>query len=441
MNPPAPPPPPGPPGPVPEPGAVPDTGDASAVLRRSGEVLRPALTLYLDLHRHPELSGHESRTARLFAERLAGSGCEVTGDVGGHGVVGVLRNGEGPRVYLRAELDALPLRERTGLPYASGNDAMHACGHDLHLAAASGAVDLLARGTDHWRGTVVVVGQPAEETLTGARAMLRDGLYARFGRPDVVLAQHAAPLPSGMVAHGGGHGPVAAASATLAVVLHGRGGHAATPHLTVDPVVTAAAVITRLQTVVSRETAPAEQVALTVGSVRAGTAANVVPERAELGVGVRAATDEALERAVAAVERIVRAECAASACPREPEVALVSRSPALWGDPWATEAVRRAHTARYGPARVGHWPPSMAAEDFPLFGDRGLSLHGEEGVPLVYWMVGVVGPGEWAGDSSPPPNHSPHFAPHVRTALPSAISALATAALDRLGGPATRPGP
>ncbi|MFJ8765261.1 amidohydrolase [Streptomyces clavifer] len=410
---------------------------AHPVLSRAGEVLRPALTLYLDVHRHPEPSGRESRTAALLAERLAASGCDVTRDVGGHGVVGVLRNGEGPRVYLRAELDALPMDERTGLAYASANGSMHACGHDLHLAAAAGTVDLLSRTADRWRGTAVVVGQPAEETLTGARAMLADGLYERFGRPDVVLAQHAAPLPSGMVAHGTGHGPVAAASAALTAVLHGRGGHAATPHLTVDPVVTAAAVVTRLQTVVARETAPGDRLTLTVGTLRAGTAVNVVPDTAELGIGIRAADDAALDRALAAVERIVRAECAASACPRDPELTVLSRSPALWCHPEATRTVRAAHTALYGPERVGDWPPSMAAEDFPLFGDAGAGIHAEAGIPLVYWMIGVMGPKQWAEAATGlPPNHSPHFAPDIRTALPPAITALTAAALTRLGGTA-----
>ncbi|MGW4745009.1 amidohydrolase [Streptomyces sp. NPDC004290] len=404
-------------------------------LAPAGEALRPALTLYLDVHRNPEPSGEERRTAALFADRLAALGLAVTRGVGGHGVVGVLRNGDGPRVYLRAELDALPLEERTGLPYASGNGAMHACGHDLHLAAATGAADVLGRAAGRWRGTLVILGQPAEETLTGARAMLEDGLYERFGRPDVVLAQHAAPLPSGMVAHGTPYAPMTAASAALDVVLHGRGGHAGTPHLAVDPVVTAAAVITRLQTIVSRETAPADQLALTVGTLRAGTAVNVVPDTARLGIGLRALTDASLDRALAAVERVVRAECAASACPREPEIRTVSRAPALWGDPAATRAVRAAHTRLCGSARVADWPPSLASEDFPLYGGAGAALHGEKDVPLVYWMVGTASPRQWAASAGRlPPNHSPLFAPDPRTALEPAITALAAAALSGLAG-------
>ncbi|WP_435599907.1 M20/M25/M40 family metallo-hydrolase, partial [Streptomyces sp. C10-9-1] len=196
---------------------------ARSLLALAGPVLRPALDLYLEVHARPELSGREAATADRFARRLADAGCTVTQGVGGHGVVGVLRNGAGPRVWLRAELDALPVRERTGLPYAARGEAMHACGHDLHLAAAAGAADLLARLRDRWRGTLLVVGQPAEETLAGAEAMLRDGLYERFGRPGAVLAQHAAPLPSGTVAHGTGGTPMAAAAAVLDVVVHGRG--------------------------------------------------------------------------------------------------------------------------------------------------------------------------------------------------------------------------
>lgn len=409
------------------------------LLARTGDVLRPALDLYLDLHAHPEPSGHEARTADRFGRRLTAAGCEVTHGVGGHGVVGVLGNGDGPRVWLRAELDALPVRERTGLAYASDGEAMHACGHDLHLAAAAGATALLAALTGRWRGTLVVVGQPAEETLSGAEAMLGDGLYERFGRPDVVLAQHASPLPSGTVAHGTGRVPMAAAGAVLDVVMHGRGGHAATPHLAVDPVVAAAAVVTRLQGVVARETAPADQVSLTVGTLRAGTAANVIPESAALGIGVRAASEASLERALASVRRVVRAESAASGAPREPEVNVVSRSAALYCDPSATEAVRRAHTGLLGAGRVLPWPGSLAAEDFPLFGDAGAGVHGQLGVPLVYWMLGVVDAETWrrataGGPDAPPlvPNHSPYFAPDIAGALRPAVAAMASAALDRL---------
>ncbi|MFI5999408.1 amidohydrolase [Streptomyces sp. NPDC051366] len=405
-------------------------------------LIRPLTTLYLELHRDPELSGEERRTAARFADALEAEGYAMTRRIGGHGVAGVLRNGDGPTVLLRAELDALPVRETTGLPYASEGGAAHACGHDLHLAAAAGTAALLAREPGTWQGTVVVVGQPAEETLEGARAMLSDGLYERVGRPDAVLAQHAAPLPAGMVAHG--YGPMTAGSVTFRIVVHGRGGHAGAPHLSVDPVVTAAHVVTRLQTVVAREAAPSEQVAVTVGSFRAGERANVVPDRAELGVTVRAAGEAALARAAAAVERIVRAECAASDCPREPEIVRVGSSPVTHPDPATTAAVREAHGAEFGAERVAMWPPSLATEDFGLFGDAGRALHGAEGVRLAYWMLGVIGPAAWSAAPGTtaaeklavlPANHAPDFAPDARTALPAGVRALRAAALACLGSP------
>ncbi len=294
----------------------------SASAPRSGPsaALREAAALYIDLHAHPELSGAEARTAGRFAERLRRAGYRVSTGVGGHGVVGVLRNGVGPTVLLRAELDALPVKEETDLPYASGKvvvspagrevPVMHACGHDLHLACLAGAAHVLAADREDWSGTLAIVGQPAEETLEGARAMLAAGLYDLTGRPDVVLAQHSAPFPAGMLAFGAG--PVMAGSVSLEITILGRGGHAATPHLAIDPVVIAAAVVLRLQTVVSREVDPAEQVVLTVGSLRAGETGNVIPAEAVIGLTIRAFATATLDRVVAAVTRMVRAECAAS---------------------------------------------------------------------------------------------------------------------------------
>ncbi|THA86598.1 amidohydrolase [Streptomyces sp. A0592] len=412
----------------------------AAPLARLGTHLRDLTTFYLELHRDPELSGEERRTADRFAARLEAAGYATTRGIGGHGVAGVLRNGDGPTVLLRAELDALPVRETTGLPYAADGEAAHACGHDLHLAAAAGTALLLARAPQAWRGTLVVAGQPAEETLEGARAMLADGLYRRCGRPDDVLAQHAAPLPAGMVAHG--YGPMTAGSVTFRVVVHGRGGHAGAPHLAVDPVVAAAHVVTRLQTVVAREAAPADQVAVTVGSFRAGDRANVIPDRAELALTVRAVSEASLARAAAAVERIVRAECAAAACPRDPEIVRLSDSPVTHPDPALTAAVRQAHTAEFGAERVVMWPPSLATEDFALFGDAGLDVHGERGIRLGYWMLGTAGPAAWSrapGSTAAekmaalPANHAPDFAPDARGALPAAVRALTAAALARLG--------
>ncbi|WP_149184606.1 amidohydrolase [Streptomyces sp. TRM49041] len=394
------------------------------------EVLRPALELCLDIHAHPELSGAERRTADRFAAALTRlGGCTVTRGVGGHGVAGALRNGPGPRVLLRAELDALPVTEQSGLPYASTvPGVMHACGHDLHLAAVAGAAAELARRRDRWRGTVLLVGQPAEETLTGARAMLDDGLYERFGTPALVLAQHAAPIPAGTVAHAAPGTPLMSGSVTLDAVIHGRGGHAATPHLTADPVLAAAAAVVRLQSVVARETPPSEQAVLTVGALRAGEAANITPSNARLGISIRAFTDESLTRMTAAARRIIEAESTASACPDAPGFTITSSSPPLTPDATAMTAIGQAHEKLLGPHRVTRTPPTTATEDFPHFGTGG--------VPLGYWLLGVTGARAWrqarAGGPPVPPNHAPAFAPDVRTALPTGIAALTAAALHAL---------
>lgn len=414
-----------------------------------------AVQLYLRVHRDPELSGAEERTAGLFAASLAASGLEVTRGVGGHGVVGMLRNGPGPTVMVRAELDALPVREETGLAYAStatSHDAdgrevpvMHACGHDLHLACAAGAAALLARiarqahdGPASWQGTLMVVGQPAEETLTGAAAMLDDGLYERFGPgpPDAVLAQHSAPLPAGMTAHP--TGAATAASTSLRVVVHGRGGHAASPHLAVDPVVTAAAIVLRLQAVVSRETGPTDPAVVSVGSLRSGASANIIPDEATLEVTLRAVSDTTLDRVTAAVHRIIAAECEASGCPAPPEVTVLTRSPANHPHRALADAVLHAHRALLGHERVALWPPSLATEDFGLFGPGGAALHGLPDVHTAYWMFGVVGrtqweqaPGRTAAEklAALPPNHSPRYRPDPGAAVPSGIRTLAAAAL------------
>lgn len=420
----------------------------STLLDAVEPLVAPAVGLYVDLHRHPELSGAERRTAGRLAAWLREDGFEVTAGVGGHGVVGLLRNGPGPTVLLRCELDALPVREDTGLAYASratvpGPDGptpvMHACGHDLHVAAAAGAARLLARTREAWQGTVMVVGQPAEETLSGARAMLEDGLFDRFAQPTVVLAQHVAPLPAGMVAHGAG--PVLAGSLTLRVVLHGRGGHAAAPHDTVDPVVVAAAVVMRLQTIVAREVSPADQVVVSVGRVHAGAVGNVVADRAELDVTVRALTTASLARAESGVRRIVAAEAAASGCERDPDVVELSRSAPLVPDPDAAAQVAAAHRAALGAVRVTGWPPSMASEDVGLLA----APPGRPAVPLVYWVLGGTGPRAWSAAAPDgtaaerlaalPANHSSLFAPSPGPALHTGIAAMVAAA-----GPWLAPG-
>ncbi|MFF2654564.1 amidohydrolase [Streptomyces sp. NPDC058045] len=418
-------------------------------------LLLPATELYLDLHRHPELSGAERRTAARFADWLASDGYRVLRGVGGHGVAAELRNGDGPAVLLRAELDALPLAEATGAPYAStatapGPDGgpvpvMHACGHDAHLACTAAAARWLAARRDRWRGTLLVVGQPAEETLSGARAMLEDGLYDRITAPDEVLAQHTAPFPAGMVAHA--DGPVMAGSTTLRITFEGAGGHVATPHLVANPLLTAAATALRLPTEAAAVTAPADRLVLVPSALRTGDpghAGNVIATRAVLDVAVRACSESALDSVTSAAEAVARAEAAAAPVPPEVTFAVTARSGTTVPDPVAGAAVRATHRALFGAARVTDWPGSAATEDFPLLTGAGAHLHGRPGVRGVYWMLGSTGPAQWAAAPGSgagekfgrlPANHSPRFLPSVRLTLSTGTAAMTAAALARLAPP------
>lgn len=395
-------------------------------------VLPSALELYLRLHREPELSGVERRTAARAATVLRGLGCRVTEGIGGHGVAGVLHNGRGPTVLLRAELDALPVREETGLPYASTVTApgpqgvpvpvAHACGHDAHLAIALGVMDLLARHRDRWRGTVALVGQPAEETLSGAAAVLADGLYERLGVPDAVLAQHLAPFPAGVVAHAR---TVLAASRALRIVLYGPGGHTAHPEGAANPIETAAAVVAGLPHAVG------SHVVAGVGALHAGTTANVRPDRATLEVSVRAPTGRQAGEAEGAIAELARQEAARLTPGRPPEITVTARSAPTVNHPELGKTVRAAHTSVLGQPAVHPWPLSMATEDFPEYAAGGT-------VPTAYWMLGCVGRKQWESTADLPlrerfavipPNHSPRFAPDPVPTLRTGMVAMATAAL------------
>ncbi|MEU6094410.1 amidohydrolase [Streptomyces sp. NPDC047079] len=386
---------------------------------------------YLDLHRHPELSLREHRTAGRLAERLRTAGYETTEGVGGTGVVGVLRNGDGPTVLLRADLDALPVAEETGLPYASTTPGvMHACGHDLHVTWLAGAAGALAAGRDTWSGTLLVVGQPAEETGEGARAMVTDGLYERFPRPGVLLAQHAAPGPAGFYAHR--PGLILSASTDVDVVVHGRGGHGSRPEATVDPVVTAAYLVTRLQTVVSREIAPRDSAVLTVGRIEAGTRHNIIPSEAHIALNLRTQSAEVRDRMIAAVRRIAAGECLAAGCPREPEVTVGADFPVTVNDTAAEGRVAAVHGEVFGAATVFDPGPAMGSEDFPHLA--------ADGIPYAYWFVTSTPADVW--EAAPgadlmekfaevPSNHSPRFAPDLSTLAPG-VRALVSGALAHL---------
>ncbi len=390
--------------------------------------------LYRQLHRDPELSLHEHQTAARVVAALAPTGCELSTGVGGTGVVAVLRNGAGPVVMLRADMDALPVAEDTGLPYASTKEAVdpfgntqpvaHACGHDMHTACLVGALEMLSRARGEWSGTIVAVFQPAEELACGARAMIDDGLFERFPRPIIVLGQHVGPLPAGTIGHG--QGPMMAGADSVQVKLFGRGGHGSRPEDTIDPVVMAAAIVLRLQGVVAREVPSNERAVVSVGRLQAGTKDNIIPETAELGINMRTYSPAVREQVQAAIERIVRAEAAASNAVREPELDWNLHAPVLISDPAATATTVAALQRQFGAERLMPLPPLSASEDVGAFGEA-------IGAPTVFWFWGGVDPDVFADAISkgrmPPANHSPQFAPVLEPTLATGVQAMTAAAL------------
>ncbi len=412
------------------------TATASEPILKGLDQLIPDLeSLYKDVHSHPELSMQETRTAGLVADRLRADGFEVTTGVGKTGVVGLLRNGDGPTVMLRADMDALPIEEATGLPYASkvkmkdrqGNTVPvgHMCGHDMHVTCLIGATKLFAQAREEWHGTVLAVFQPGEETAEGAQAMIDDGLFDRFPKPAVVLGQHVMVGPSGAVA--GRTGAITSAADSLQIRLFGRGAHGSMPQASIDPVVMAAATVMRLQTIVSREVAAAEAAVVTVGVLQAGTKENVIPDEALIKLNVRTFDEGVRKRVLAAIERIVNAEAAASGAPRPPEITTLDRYPLNVNDPEASARVANAFR-RYFPAdRVRHTGAAPASEDFGSFGT-------EWRAPSVFWFIGGTDPDTYAKAKEAgrlnelPVNHSPLFAPVIHPTLETGVEALIVAA-------------
>lgn len=391
---------------------------------------------YRNLHQHPELSHRETDTAAAVAERLHEAGYEVHEHVGGTGVVAVLRNGAGPTVLLRADMDALPVREQTGLPYASELTAddgsgstvpvMHACGHDVHVTCLLGAAGLLAQSKDVWGGTVIAVFQPAEELGDGAARMVDDRLADLVGSVDVALAQHVLPFPAGQVATR--PGPVLSAADSMRITVYGRGAHGSMPQASVDPAVLAAMIVVRLQTVISREIAPTDPAVLTVGSIQAGTKSNVIGDQAVIELNVRSYNDQTRTHILDAVRRIVTAECQASQSPKDPEIELFDRFPPTHNDPATTATVRAAFDDYFGD-RATTLPLQTASEDFS-------DIPNALKVPYSYWGIGgidpaIYGAAEQAGRISQdiPVNHSPNFAPVIQPTLDTGTQALVVAAL------------
>ncbi len=391
---------------------------------------------YKDLHQHPELSHQERRTAGQVAERLQEYGFAVQSGVGGTGVVGVLSNGSGPTVLLRADMDALPVREDTGAEYAStvtARDAggqevpvAHACGHDVHVSCLLGAGKLLADHRGQWNGTLITLFQPAEETGDGARGMVDDGLLGRIPAPDVALAQHVLPGVAGTV--GTRPGPFLTEADSMKITVYGRGGHGSMPQNTVDPVVLAALIIVRLQTVVSREVAPGETAVLTVGSCQAGTKSNIIPDRAVLQLNLRSYSGQTRQRMMDAIQRMVRAECQASGSPQEPDCETFDSFPLTDNDQDTTSKVAAAFRAHFGDRAV-EAGQQTASEDFS-------DVPRAAGIPYTYWAIGGTDPqayraAEKAGriQDDIPANHSPKFLPVLQPTLRTGTEALVTAAL------------
>src|SRR3954453_637573 len=409
-------------------------GSADAVLRNLDGLLPDLEALYKDVHSHPELSMQEMRTATVAADRLRAAGYEVTTAVGKTGVVGLLRNGDGPTVMLRADMDALPVEEATGLPYASkasmkdrhGNTVpvAHMCGHDMHVTWLVGATKLLAEARTTWRGTIIAVFQPGEETAEGAQAMIDDGLFKRFPKPDVVLGQHVMVGPSGTVA--GRAGAITSAADSLQIRLFGRGAHGSMPQASIDPIIMGAATVMRLQTIVSREVAAAEAAVVTVGALQAGTKENVIPDEAVIKVNVRTFDAGVRTRVLGAIERIVNAEAEASGAPRPPEITTLDHYPLNVNDSNASKRVVDAFRAHFGADRVRETGPAPASEDFGSFGSEWHS-------PSVFWFVAGTDPDLYAKAKAAnrlnelPVNHSPKFAPSIHPTFQTSVQTLVVA--------------
>lgn len=394
--------------------------------------------LYRDLHQHPELGFEETRTAALLADRLKALGFDVTTGVGKTGIVALLKNGAGPTAMLRTELDALPVAEKTGASFAStamsrnasgqSVPVMHACGHDLHMTAWAGTAAWMAAHRDRWRGTLMLVGQPAEEGGGGATAMLRDGLFTRFPKPDFVIGLHDDDtLPSGTIGYHAGY--FRAQSISPTITLYGRGGHGAMPYNTVDPVVMAARTVLALQTIVSRENNPMDPVVVTIGSIHGGTQGNVIPDEVTLQLSVRTFTDEVRARVLRAIERIATAEATAAGAPRKPAITMPSSSTnAVYNDPALTARLATALKTAMGAERVVEMPAKMTSEDF--------SEYGLAGVPAVLLHVGAVNAEKLAeakrtGIPVPAP-HSPEWLPDLQPTLTGAIEGEVAALLTLL---------
>ena len=415
------------------------SAQSSPLDKQVSSVLPEAQTLYLDLHQHPELSSHETRTAAELANRLRTLGYEVTEHVGGTGVVAILKNGAGPTVMLRTELDALPVEEKTGLPYASkvrakddsGRDVglMHACGHDIHMAALFGTASIMAHNKDSWHGTLMLIGQPAEETITGADKMIKDGFFTRFPKPDIGIAMHDTNgLPVGKVGITPGYAKANADSVRITV--YGKGGHGAQPQTTVDPVLIAARIAVTVQSIVSREIKPGDAAVITIGYIQAGTKNNIIPDDAQMGFTVRSYKPDVRQHLLAGIERVAKAEAMAAGAEKMPLMEKYESTSAVYNDPVLTQHLAATLEGVLGKGTVVTEDPIMTSEDYSYFV--------EQGVPSFYFTLGVADPQKLAEAKAAgkqlPSNHSPLFAPVAEPSLKTGMTAEVTILRDLLKG-------
>lgn len=407
------------------------------------DLLPPLEVTYKDLHSHPELSMQEHRTAKIAAEHLDKCGYTVTSGIGGTGLIGVIENGEGPTVMLRADMDGLPLKESTGLDYAStttvksdaedgtSTPVMHACGHDMHVTWLMGVSQLFASNLGSWAGTLVILFQPGEETAEGALAMLNDNLHSKLpSKPQVVLGQHVMVLPSGTVASR--PGPITFAADSLEIRFYGKGAHGSMPQSSIDPIVMASSAVLKLQTIVSKELSPQDMAVITVGSIHAGSAPNIIPDEAVLQMNIRTLDIGVRKRVLESIERIVNAESKASNAPKSPTITSIDNYPLNVNDETATGGVQDAMRDYFGGERVRDTNPNPASEDFGCFGT-------ELGIPSVYWFVGGTDPDVYEKAEKEgtvhqlPVNHSPEFAPILHPTLKTGVEAMVTAAMAWIG--------
>lgn len=403
----------------------------TTALELSAAQLTEMHDLYRHLHAHPELSMQETQTANFILKALTDLGIEAF-LCGGTGVVGVLRNGDGPVVGFRADTDGLPMQEDTGLEYASqargrladGTEVpvMHGCGHDTHITAALTAARLLADSTDTWAGTVVFIFQPGEETAAGARAMIEDGIWDKAPKPEVIYGQHVWPGLAGTVNIS--RGTAMAMADSWKVTVHGRQAHGSQPEESIDPIVLGAHMVVRIQTIVAREVHPMKSAVVTIGTFHAGLKENIIPDTAEFSINVRTFDTDVRERVLASLRRIIKAEAEASGAP-EPSITEISSFPRCYNDPAAADALISEFHRTLGEDAVNEVPPVMGSEDFGLFAEV-------IGVPSVYWMFGAYSQEKLDAESPLPGNHSPYFAPDIEPTLSTGVRAAMTSLMSKL---------